>query len=233
MNHQVTINFEEFPNIGIVHCKVPDDILKVLYAHLENIEKTNFKDQEDNRKNLLGHMDKEFKMLEYIEVIEPFLLTLADEYDRQYNYIQSVANVEGKFKLSLSHLWVNFQQKHEFNPPHTHTGVLSFVIWMKIPYDIKEEEEVFPINSAGAPRTSKFTFHYINTLGKIGHWVLPVDESFEGVICMFPSELAHSVNPFYTSDDYRVSISGNLKMVVVPDNEQVDNTHYYPPNREK
>jgi len=28
---------------------------------------------------------------------------------------------------------------------------------------------------------------------------------------MFPSLLAHCVYPFYTSDDYRISISGNIK----------------------
>ena len=117
-------------------------------------------------------------------------------------------------ELKLSHLWVNYQKKHEFNPPHIHGGVMSFVIWMKIPYNLTDEEAVFPITSGGAPRTSKFTFHYSNILGKMGHLVIPIDKSFEGVICLFPSELAHSVNPFYTSDDYRVSISGNLKLIL-------------------
>ena len=27
---------------------------------------------------------------------------------------------------------------------------------------------------------------------------------------MFPSLLSHNVNPFYTSDEYRISIAGNL-----------------------
>ena len=214
MNQEVTVNFEEFPNIGILHCKVPNDILKILYNRLDEIEKSNFEGLEDNRKNLLGHMDKEYKMLDYISVIEPFLLQLVDTYEEKYHYIESVANVEGKVKMALTHLWVNYQKKYEFNPVHIHSGVFSFVIWMKIPYDLKEEEAVFPVTSGGLPRTSKFTFHYTNSLGKIGNWVIPIDKTYEGVICLFPSELAHSVNPFYTSDDYRVSISGNLKMVV-------------------
>ena len=214
MNQEVTVNFEEFPNIGILHCKVPNDILKILYNRLDEIEKSNFEGLEDNRKNLLGHMDKEYKMLDYISVVEPFLLQLVDTYEEKYHYIESVANVEGKVKMALTHLWVNYQKKYEFNPVHIHSGVFSFVIWMKIPYDLKEEEAVFPVTSGGLPRTSKFTFHYTNSLGKIGNWVIPIDKTYEGVICLFPSELAHSVNPFYTSDDYRVSISGNLKMVV-------------------
>jgi hypothetical protein len=29
---------------------------------------------------------------------------------------------------------------------------------------------------------------------------------------LFPSKLKHGVNPFYTSDDYRISISGNIRI---------------------
>ena len=38
---------------------------------------------------------------------------------------------------------------------------------------------------------------------------LPVDKSWEGKFAIFPSELQHGVNPFYTSDEYRITISNN------------------------
>ena len=31
----------------------------------------------------------------------------------------------------LSALWINYQKKNEFNPPHDHDGKLSFVIYLK------------------------------------------------------------------------------------------------------
>ena len=37
-----------------------------------------------------------------------------------------------------------------------------------------------------------------------------IDKSWEGVMILFPADTAHQVYPFYTSDDYRISISGNL-----------------------
>ena len=40
-----------------------------------------------------------------------------------------------------------------------------------------------------------------------------VDRSYEGVMLIFPAWLQHMVTPFYTSDDYRISISGNIKLV--------------------
>jgi hypothetical protein len=40
---------------------------------------------------------------------------------------------------------------------------------------------------------------------------LPVDKTWENVIVLFPAGLTHSVSPFYSSDDYRISVAGNIK----------------------
>ena len=39
-------------------------------------------------------------------------------------------------KIVLDSLWINFSQKHDYNPPHTHTGALSFVIYCQVPKEI-------------------------------------------------------------------------------------------------
>ena len=40
---------------------------------------------------------------------------------------------------------------------------------------------------------------------------IPVDKSFEGKMIMFPASQYHAVYPFYTSDEERITVSGNLK----------------------
>jgi hypothetical protein len=47
-------------------------------------------------------------------------------------------------------------------------------------------------------------------LGTIANCPMFVESGWEGTIVMFPSKLLHIVYPFQTSDDYRVSIAGNL-----------------------
>jgi hypothetical protein len=47
-------------------------------------------------------------------------------------------------------------------------------------------------------------------MGRIVQNRIEVDKSWEGTMIMFPSSLHHMVHPFYTSDEYRISISGNL-----------------------
>ena len=37
--------------------------------------------------------------------------------------------------------WVNYQYQNEFNPQHDHTGVYSFVIWLKIPTEYDEQNK--------------------------------------------------------------------------------------------
>ena len=51
--------------------------------------------------------------------------------------------------LVLKSLWVNFQKKYEFNPPHTHDDDLSFVIYTKIPDGLEEECKTSVSNSPG------------------------------------------------------------------------------------
>ena len=44
---------------------------------------------------------------------------------------------------SLISTWINFQKKNEYNPPHSHFGAYSFVIWLSLPYDTKEEKKLY------------------------------------------------------------------------------------------
>lgn len=212
----LSIEFRELPTYGVLFAQVPDEIMKVLKNDIDRMLDQNFQNEQDYRNLLLGHMDKECGMHNLIPEVEPYLLYLANRYDEQWKYFQELDeqfNVSTPKHLRLTDLWANFQRKHEFNPVHTHTGILSFVIWVKIPYDLEDEKKVFPVVSNSDPRTSKFTFHYNNILGQLKNYSLNIDKSFEGNIALFPSHLNHSVNPFYTSEEYRISVAGNLRIV--------------------
>lgn len=209
------IRYNELPNIGILSDRVPDDILAMLNLEIQEIINSNFKSQQPYNDKLLGHMKHEYDLSNCISKIEPYILHLASLYNQKWGLFDhwDDTNTSNATQLKLADLWVNIQKKHEFNPPHEHTGIASFVIWIKIPYDLAAEEAYFPAVSGGnnSNRTSKFTFHYSNLMGQHKHFMVEVDKNHEGTIVMFPSKLNHSVNPFYTSDDYRISIAGNIR----------------------
>ena len=104
----------------------------------------------------------------------------------------------------LEKLWINFQGPNEFNPPHSHGGALSFVIFAKIPIELRAENQNYKGLSAGP---GGITFLYGDTDDRCitNHSVFPE----EGDMYIFPAWVKHWVYPF-KSDCTRISISGNV-----------------------
>ena len=186
---------------------VPKDILDKLdnIIHQQNKATAN--------ECLAGNLQHEFFIPEGIEVVNPFIMALIDAHNEKYPQFlprarSTINNKESK--MSIFNLWVNFQKKYEFNPLHIHDGLYSFVIWHKMPYTFEEEAKRFPHMKKNECQAGCFNFIYTDPLGKVETEAITADKSFEGKMTLFPAKLAHCVYPFYTSDEYRISISGNI-----------------------
>ena len=110
----------------------------------------------------------------------------------------------------LADFWVNFQKQHEFNPMHNHSGVYSFVVFMKIPTVWKEQCEIPFVKESNSPKASAFEFVYTDIMGTISQYTYCLDPSFEGIMLFFPAEMMHQVYPFYNCEEERITISGNI-----------------------
>ena len=112
----------------------------------------------------------------------------------------------------LDVMWVNFQKKGEFQPLHTHDSTFSFVIWMDIPYDCKDENKLhFARSNSPGSTCGNFSFAFPCEVSRsiVEHFI-ELSPKMNGYCCFFPSDLSHQVYPFYTSDKDRISISGNI-----------------------
>jgi len=166
--------------------EINSDIKKICFDLLEEENK------ESHNEFLAGNLKHEYVAPEVIR-------NLIQEH------IPNIIN-----NTELSSCWINFQKKYEFNPNHNHGGDYSFVWWINIPYDIQEELSLDFVKNSRDPSASKFSFTYPDFTGMLKFYSIPVDKRDEGTLILFPSKLVHTVYPFYTSDDYRISISGNL-----------------------
>ena len=82
---------------------------------------------------------------------------------------------------------------------------------MKIPYKYEDEQKTEIAKGISSNcMNGAFEITYINLLGCLTGYTYSLDPSMEGYMVMFPSETQHCVYPFYTSDEERISISGNL-----------------------
>tara|TARA_B100000287_G_scaffold242324_1_gene227810 strand:- start:183 stop:749 length:567 start_codon:yes stop_codon:yes gene_type:complete len=152
------------------------------------------------KNKLEGHVSSSLGLPDLENKFSPYLLDLAKNL--QYMYHPG---------FQVRDLWVNFNKKHDFNPLHHHFGALSFVLWMKIPYDRGEEAKTTQAKGLSNPHLNgAFRFIYSSVLGRITQYDYRLDPTWEGTLVMFPATLLHEVYPFYTSDLDRISISGNI-----------------------
>jgi len=172
---------------------------------------------EGNKANthLVGHIKEEYYINSFPRNFVDFLLRCASS-EGPKEHTSKVTCLSEDRPMYLHTFWVNYMKKHEFNPPHNHSGVLSFVIFVKIPYDLKEEAKKFIMKEKKDhfSHTSRLAFLNVKSDGSIGVETIAVDKSFEGKMFMFPAAQIHEVFPFYTSNGYRITVSGNLRLKV-------------------
>ena len=192
----------ELPNIPIYETKLPKDILDTLWRYIgKATDRLNHKLAGNIDESLILEDEEDTLLLFLTPVVERYLNTVRVKIS-DYDKISS--------ELKLESLWVNYQKQHEFNPLHNHFGLISFVIWMKIPTDWKEQHELPFAKNSNGPVASDFQFTYTDILGHVQDYSIPMDSDKEGVILLFPSRLRHQVYPFYNCDKERISISGNI-----------------------
>jgi len=157
---------------------------------------------------------------DYLLKVEPYLKTYIErflngmykQYGPEYTGVNQLLRLQHDRRqirnglIRLDTLWINFSQKHDFNPPHTHTGILSFVIFCQVP------EEIFKVQAdSNTQRAGEIHFSYGQSITKLMGNEYPV-KPYENLMFIFPAELQHFV-PAYWVDAERISVSGNLVVV--------------------
>ena len=196
------------PNVGITEGIIPAEIYQALNQEIVDIH-TNDKDIIRMNLTLAGQITKEYQITKSLPLLNPFLEEMGRAYQQRWDYYPK--ENPNNNKLKVESVWVNMQKKLEFNPLHGHDGTLSFVAWLYVPFKLEDERNMENCkNSRTVELASTFQFVYTTALGTIANCPMFVESGWEGKIIMFPSKLLHMVYPFQTSDDYRISIAGNL-----------------------
>ena len=202
------IEWEDFylPNIPIYQAKLPQDILDRLWSYINKATVTVNDSLAGNIEKSLRLDDEDNFFMDY--VVGP-IANLYINHTNSVRWVQKNHTIESK-SLVMNRFWVNFQNQHEFNPIHHHNGIVSFVVWMRIPTNNQEQHSLSMCKNSNAPLASDFQFTYSDVLGNHQDHIIEMGEYQEGWILVFPAQLRHQVYPFYNCDEQRVSISGNI-----------------------
>ena len=201
--------------------KLPQQMIDYLWERIDIAKKRKI----CHKKDLAGNISNSYKL------DDPQNLVIQNLYNIVFNQVDNpimfefinkeVASVYSRNEFVnktsglepyLSDLWVNFQKKGEFQPIHNHRGLFSFVIWMDIPYESKDESNL-PTAKTSDKNHKGGNFSFVTAGGitrVITEYTIELSPRMNGYCCIFPSDLCHQVYPFYTSDKDRISISGNI-----------------------
>ena len=200
-------------NVGWVQSKLDkihiDYLWKIIEEGKQN--KLSFKSE------LAGHLSNSFEVEDtnhwfFNNVLHELISAFYDSNGGAHPKNSVESSFRSNFVIRLEKFWVNYQYKHEFNPPHNHSGLYAFVVWMKIPYSSKEQKKLKFLDGMRDidKKAGEFEFVYTNLLGDISNYRYPMSPELEGTILLFPAQFMHCVYPFYDCDEPRISLSGNL-----------------------
>jgi len=194
-------------NVCLFKCELGDTAINYLHGLIEKAKtkpgQTSFKP------TLAGNIQESIILEDDNGYLFDNHLSYAAYKFVEENSHRAIQHSKGK-KLKLDSLWVNFQNKHDFNPVHFHNAILSFVIWMKIPTHYEDQYRLPIAANSNNPSASDFEFLYTNILGEIERMDVKMSPEMEGTLMLFPSTLMHQVYPFYDTDEQRISIAGNI-----------------------
>ena len=173
--------------------------------------------QIDSRGKLAGNISKSM----YIEdknnfFYERVLKGMSEQLyfrDSWKNYFDVVVTKAVSIpKFILKEMWVNHQKQYEFNPPHSHGGLYSFVVFMKIPTHWKEQHKLPVSANSNSPSASDFQFLLGQEHGEVQGVHIKLSPEDEGRMLFFPAWITHQVFPFYGTEKERITLSGNISL---------------------
>jgi uncharacterized protein (TIGR02466 family) len=156
----------------------------------------------DFRHELAGHISDEYLLNN--KNIYPILLPYLSTYIKaRYECM----NISFSGKIEINTVWVNYMKQGEFNPPHTHSGDLSCVLYLQIPNDMNDNKKNHVARSQ-APGSVIFNYgQNLKNNTYIQSFFPEVGDFF-----IFPGWLQHYVFPFKSKGE-RISLSANFREI--------------------
>jgi len=190
----------QLPNDGYIRSSLPKELFDILLT--EGLECNNNESRITGLRKPDGsqtcpHYNMSDKNTDYLmDFISPYI----DEYNKNFDYMQSIKCLTSDSPFIFGKPWYNIQRPNDYLPIHTHDGVLSYTIWLKLP----------PV--------SEFVFYYSGIVGQ-RHYKIRLTSKDVGNFIFFPATLCHLVYPFTSNDpnETRISVSGNISLQGVND----------------
>ncbi len=193
-------------NYGVVQTRLDDDQQELVW----NLLKKYSPESAEWSGNTLLHVDvndKQWSITDDDHVFENTILRpVADAYFKRYG-LPKIPKTTKNHGICFNRFWCRASTRHDYQSLHDHKGIFTFVIWMKIPVNSKLERA----DQGGfRPEAGEVCLTYIDTLGTIQKMNFSLCPKCNGQMILFPSEMNHVVWPHHSTDEWRISVAGDI-----------------------
>jgi len=217
-------------NPGILSHKLNKDHMDLLWSYIKDSTKRGGWVLDENNKVIERDNFQEWSLEDTSnrfcsEVLDPAI----NKYIEYWGY--PTACLGTHFPIpKFSRFWVRLSGRGEYQALHEHQSIWTFIVWMNIPFE-PEDEHSEKENDAH-PEGANVTIIYTDAVGRIRKHPYELGKKDEGTILIFPSSLNHIVYPHHTTDEYRISIAGDICVdslnCLDPVMMEKKNDHLYP-----
>ena len=188
----------------LFHTTITQDECQMILKEGKKIRKK----PHDFRHNLAGHLSEEYRFTEPENLwrwLQKYLRVYVAGYNDKWG--RKCYKMPTNYTLTPASLWINYMKAGDFNPPHHHTGDISFVLYPHMPKEIIKENKRHKGTMEGPGGIAwlygeQIQEAYINVVTHLPE---------TGDLFIFPASLRHWVFPFKSKVE-RVSVSGNIFM---------------------
>ena len=187
----------------ILENKLPHEV----FAELSNVKKgSNYVDK------LVGVFPDQHQIdLNDCPIFTSHCLNLSDVFAEKHGRSPVFTEIRQNIPPSnvyVKDLWINEMYAGSYNKLHRHDGLLSFIIFMDIPYTLEDQLE--HENYIDKPeKVLNGCTEFLDPYSQAFH-TYNVHKGVEGIMLLFPSWIYHVVYPFKGTDKPRVSLAGNI-----------------------
>ena len=186
---------QEFHNFGFIKTKVPDDVLSYIKDEVNGIGEST--ENSSGISGVVGVGSMTHYNFKNPSILKDFVLDQCQHYLNAFgpavDYKLRSDGIDPDLCQLIAHEpWINIQNQTEWLPPHDHSGLISYTIWVSL------------------PEKSTFEFIYNTIAGDTMKSQLTLTPENEGELIFFPSKILHCVHPFFNSNKTRITVAGNI-----------------------
>jgi len=202
------IEYLDPQNFGVVRSKLDSDNLAMVWELVKRNSPKSAK-WDNNRLLDIETHDKQWAIRDPDRKFENNVLRpCIDAYINHYG-LPCKTKTTHTHDIVFNRLWCRASTRHDYHSLHDHKSILTFILWLNVPVDSRIEKN---IEYGFRPEAGEVVLTYSDITGSHRKMNFDLSPENNGQMIVFPSDINHCVYPTHTTDEYRLSVAGDISL---------------------